>query len=173
MTACLAIEYDGGVLLACDSFLGTDDVRDETPSPKWWCAGPLVVGYAGGLTIPQAMARAPRAPRRRPGEPAEALVQRYAARLHAAHRAARVALDETDYVIAYAGVAWVVQPDASVARSARGYVAIGAGADYALGSLATTRGAPARRAKRALVAAARHCAQVAPPYRAVEVPHDR
>jgi len=175
MTVVVAVESPGGVLVGCDAFVGNADSRDVTVAPKWWRRAGLLIAYAGDILVPQVAACAPARFRRRVLESDADFVTRYARALREIHRERRVSFGQTDYLIAYRDGAYLVQSDATVVRSAHGYAAIGAGEDFALGSLATSEGRPPMaRVTAALEAAERHATQVARPWRfaALSAPQD-
>lgn len=173
MTVCIAIEHAGGVLVACDSFLGNFDERDVVAAPKWWRASGILIAYAGELRVPQLAAAAPKRLRHRRDESDAAYVGRYAEALRALHRARHVALSDTDYLLCYRGGAYVMQSDASLVRSGYGYAAIGeAGVLRALAYsfLREPDLPPRERAAAVLDAEARHFTRCVPPWRFVDLP---
>lgn len=68
------------------------------------------------------------------------------------------------FLVGYKGLLYAIEDDYQIARSQDGYMAVGSGRDYALGSLHSTGGPPHVRVQRALEAAAHHCAAVAAPF---------
>lgn len=177
MTVVVAVEHAGGVVLGCDSFLGSTSTNVTVDRPKWWANGSVIVAYAGSLRGAQ-VAEHWLAPFRRAkrGETDESyLVTCVSASIRAAHEEVGgdpeklVSENGSVYLVAYRGRAYLLQGDYSVAHAAHGYLAIGAGEDVALGAMAATDGQPARdRVQRALEASARHCPMVRAPFRVTE-----
>ncbi len=163
MTAVVAVEYEGGVVVGCDSAITTDDgTRDLIDEPKWWRRGAALVAYAGDLQTAQAIKTA--TVRHRPASRDPALYVGALA-LKARDEIKRLALSEdVSLLVALRGRVYVVELS-GFARSAHGYAAIGSGAPFALGSLASTKGDAHDRVTAALAAAARHSATCAPPFR--------
>lgn len=72
-------------------------------------------------------------------------------------------------LVAVRGRLYGCDPDNTITRTSDGYDAIGSGEDFALGSLASTKGMdPEGRVRLALAAAAHHCASVAEPFTVVK-----
>lgn len=166
MSVVVALEHAGGVTVACDSFLGNNDLQDKICAPKWWRAGQLLVAWAGDLKIPQIVEHAGWRMRQRKGEADQAFVRRYAERVRQVHLEKRVAIEATDYLLVYKGKCYVAQYDASLVRSGNGYAAIGVGDELALGALALSLAElpllePKKRLGKVLDAVLVHCTKVA------------
>lgn len=178
MTVIVAMEHPGGVTVACDSFLGNDDVRVEMVGPKWWKAGALLVAWAGGVKIPQVVEHAGWRMRQRKNEPDQAFVQRYAERIRAQHIEKRIACSESSYLLVYHGKCYEMETsDASLTRSGHGYAAIGHGEEYALGAMAYSLArepllGPQQRLEYVLDAVLLHCPKVAKDWHFEFVPTD-
>lgn len=162
MTCLVAIERAGRVWVGCDSFLGTDDVRDVVDRPKWFRRSGVLVGHAGSFRAAQVVEHGADFRRREKGEPEQAyLVGVVACSFRKALNAARVRLRTAEFLLAYRGKAYALQNDYSVVRSSHGYVTIGAGSDVANGAMAVLHEGDAREAvTRALAAAERHSTKV-------------
>lgn len=68
------------------------------------------------------------------------------------------------FLVGVQGRLFNIYDDLQVGESLHGYAAVGCGEDLALGSLHSTKGAPAKRVEQALEAAATHSAGVAAPF---------
>lgn len=172
MTVIVALEADGRVHVGTDSYVGTEEDRDRGVDPKWFelGSGAVLAAYAGDLRAAQVTRHHAkvRAPTTREREDPE----RYLTRVVVP--GVRRALDGegalarspssgesmgAELVLAFAGRAWVVQADFSLVRSARGYIAAGAGCYAALGALAALRAAHPRMAPPQMVMAALRAAE--------------
>ena len=156
MTAVVAVEHPGGVMVGCDAFQGSEAWRDRGTKPKWFKLGPyLLVGYAGSLRPIQVARGALKAAPRKAGESAET--------------------DEPpSYIVAYDGVAYMVDEDYALIRSAHGVASIGAGEDIAYGAIAAARKLrpemdPREQVRFALALAAEHRNFVCEPFRTTDV----
>ena len=74
------------------------------------------------------------------------------------------------FLVGVRGRLFVVESDYQVVEPAAPFAAIGSGAPYALGSLATSRGSPAARVRQALAVAERFSAGVRAPFRLLTSP---
>jgi ATP-dependent protease HslVU (ClpYQ) peptidase subunit len=74
------------------------------------------------------------------------------------------------FLVGVRGRLFIVESDYQVVEPVAPFAAIGSGAPYALGSLATSRGAPAARVKQALTVAERFCAAVRAPFPVLVAP---
>ncbi len=173
MTCVVAVEGPEGVWLGSDGRVTTDDAPETVDTwtrPKYFTRDDLVVGFAGKIGACQLAQYVAtwRGPKR--GEDSEAwLVRAVAPAIRAACRAHDM-LDadghmRADFLFCHRGRSWVLALDHSLVASRHGYAAIGAGASFALGSLASTTGQrPKDRARLALEAAERHAPSVARPF---------
>jgi hypothetical protein len=71
------------------------------------------------------------------------------------------------FLVGVRGRLFIVESDYQVVEPAAPFAAVGGGAPYALGSLATSKGTPAARLKKALEVAERFCVGVRAPFRTV------
>lgn len=170
MSVVVGVESVGGVWLASDAFIGGED-RDRIASKIWRTAHGIGVGSVGrhrtGQIAGHYLTAIP------PTSPAD--VERWAVsvlvpelrELVDEHGLEGDDGDDGPYtlLVAVCGQLWHVLGDFTVYRSTHGYGAIGSGAAYAYGSLATTDDVYSAedRARRAVVAASRHCSQVCEP----------
>lgn len=168
MTVVVAIESEGAVHVACDASITAGDSRETSAEPKWWQHHGVLVAYAGDLRAAM-IARDTHRRQRPPTVDSLAYVERLRERTRRAFKRERIAADAVHLLVALRGRAYVVASGV-VTRSEYGYCAIGTGAEYALGSLATSSGDPALRVRAAVDAAIRHSASCGGPVRTVEVP---
>lgn len=156
--------------LGSDSFSGTDTSRDLHPGPKWFrVGGPsgAVVGFAGAYRPAEVLRHHVHVRTPRPGEDPHAyLVTELAAAFRVQCRARSTSTRDVEFLVALRGHLYRLQSDFSVVPTARGFDAIGAGEDYALGALAalTPTGQPGRTLRRVLAAAAHVCPKVSAPF---------
>ncbi len=165
MTCIVALEADRGVWIGSDSYVGSDAVRD-TMGAKWFQRGPLLLASAGSIYAGQVAEFGVQFRVKRKHESdLEYIVLAVAEPLRAIHRAVGIKLDGDNFIAAYGGRAYWIGDDYGVHRSLFGYVCVGAGEQFASGSLATdTAMNPRARVLAALGAAAKHCSQVDPPF---------
>lgn len=168
MTLVIALEVPRGVLVACDSFLGTVTSRDVIDAPKWFKASSsLLVGYAGSVRAAQVAERAVRYRRQRKSEDDRGYLQAVVEAIREAHHAL---IDddsdpEAEYLLAYRGRAYTLQEGYGLTRSAYGFAAIGAASAEALSALhATADLAPRTRAERVMQSVGRVSQFVCEPY---------
>ena len=74
------------------------------------------------------------------------------------------------FLVGVRGRIFIVESDYQVIEPAAPFAAVGSGAPYALGSLATSKGSPVARVRQALSVAERFCAGVRPPFRVLVAP---
>lgn len=177
MTVIIAAESPTGVVLGCDSYLGSHGTRLAISRAKWFVNGPCILAFAGsvrGAQVAEHWLKPFRAPKR--NEPDESyLVTVVAASIRGAHEHVGgeaeklVEHNGAVFLVAFRGRVHLIQGDYSVARTRDGYAALGAGEDFALGALAATHGMPPRdRVRLALEAATRHCSHVSAPFHYTE-----
>lgn len=144
MTCVVGLEDKGVVWLGSDSYLGADDYRDILDRPKWFRKGPLVFAYAGDFRAAQILEHAILIRQPRKGEKQLSFLTNAVARamqdgmnVHGVHR--NNGEIGAGFLLVYGGLLYIVQEDFSVVRSRRGYAALGAGANYALGAIAALK----------------------------------
>jgi ATP-dependent protease HslVU (ClpYQ) peptidase subunit len=74
------------------------------------------------------------------------------------------------FIVGVRGRIFIVESDYQVVEPSAPFAAIGSGAPYALGALATSKGGPAARVRQALAVAERFCAGVRAPFRILVAP---
>lgn len=167
MTVVVAVECDAGVWLGCDSFAGTAESKTIVDTPKWFCLADVVFAYSGSFRAAQVVESSLKARKRRKNETPQRYIALIANAIRAAHGGEIPEADGTlgfSMLIVCDGKIYMLQSDYSVIRSAHRYAAIGAGDDFALGSLASTSAIPAEeRVNLALDAAIKHSPSVCGP----------
>lgn len=167
MTVIVAIENGHGAWIACDSHVGDGSYSERMTRPKWTERGRLLIAtcgpvQAGNIIEDCAPSRQPRS-----GETFEHfLTHAWAVPLRLKLEKLKLLTtmkDEFDALILYRGRVFRVDDHLGVYSVSGGYTAIGAGRDFALGSLASTSGDPRRRCDIAVMAAVAHSPIVRPP----------
>lgn len=182
MTCIVALEHDGKAYLGSDSFLGSALIKDQTDRPKFFKKGEgFYVAFAGGLRGAQIIEHGISFRKMRSNETEEAyLVTEVASKLQqqftkaGANIKSEDSVDhhDADFIICLNGKVFSLQDDYSVCRSNHGFVAVGAGQDFALGCLAAiyhTKQDPKKKIQRALEIAAAFSPQVCGPFHVIEV----
>lgn len=189
MTVIAALEVDAdektgkpaGVWVCCDACIGGEDWVDKLDRPKWSRHGPILVATSGDTRTGQVV-ESVRPKRRRKSEaddqaylirallePAAKMVKDLVVESEASDVGDK---KERDFnaLLVYRGCVYLVDLSFGIHRSAYRYNAIGAGAQAALGSLASTEGDPCKRIEKAVDAACRHCPSVKGRFPALFVP---
>lgn len=152
--------------MAADSIVVDDDGSKATcAQPKIWQLGSYLIGAAGSCGADGFMRYSFRPPVLSAKDPDATVVGRFGAELVRQAKEAAADLSETELVLGCAGRLY--RGDAASGylwRVAEPYTAIGSGAAWAHGSLASSAGTPRNRLRTALSAAERHCAYVAAPF---------
>jgi len=175
VTCIVAVEHAGAAWVGSDSFVGTEAWSDVTDRPKFFRRSGLLVAFAGSFRSANIFQHQVKFRSRRSGEDAHRYLVacvagaiREAFSKEGANLRRDGAADEADndWIVCADGKAWVIQPDYSVTRSARGFAAAGAGYAYALGALSAmpVTLSPRKRILRALAIAADWSPQVRPPF---------
>lgn len=179
MTCIVGIEHADGVVIGGDS-MGTSEWRKTIrEDPKVFTVGPYLIGSTGSPRSGQLLRYGLEV---KPPNADDDIDRFVATTFMEAVR--KVFIDggfetKTDngqaeggsFLLGVAGRLYNVQTDYQYSRSVTGYLAIGCGDDFALGSLYETgrQGRPPRvRVEYALQASAAYCAAVAPPFVIVE-----
>ena len=171
MTCIVGLEHDGTVTIGGDSAAAADDTVDVVDAAKVFRVGEYLIGYCESFRMGQLLAYRLRVPEQKCDDDLEHLatvfVDRVREVLHKGGVAKSTDSEEGNVgalLVGYRGRLYSIETDYSVLRSTRGYQAIGCGADFATGSIASTTGAPERRVKFALTIAATHSGPVLPPF---------
>lgn len=180
MTVLVAVEARTGVVLGWDSgcFDADDDDNagdcSDLVSHKGFVRSGVGIAFAGSLRCVQAAEQDLGVPQYVHGEDPCMWVGRHLLPQIKALGRRHAELGEQGWctaIVAVAGAAIAIYPDWSVHRSPYGYVVQGSGSAYAHGAVAALDWIPPKgRVKRAIGAAARHCASVSEPVHTVWVP---
>jgi ATP-dependent protease HslVU (ClpYQ) peptidase subunit len=175
VTCIVGIQHEGRVLIGGDSCgAGPGWANKVRAEPKVFRNGPYVMGFTTSFRMGQLLRYA-----LKPPTPTRDL-DRFMVTTFV--DAVRTCLKEggwarKDYereeggqfLVGVTGRLYAIHSDYQVARTARGYDAVGCGQDYALGSLhATGTGEPRRRIRQALQAAADMSGGVCAPFHVLE-----
>lgn len=171
MTCIAGIEHGGRVWIGGDSagVAGWDlTVRSDA---KVFTKGPMIFGFAGSFRVGQLLRYKLAIPANHLDDDMEWLVGPFidAVRQCIKDNGVGEVKDGADrtagvFLVGYRGCLYSVQSDYQVGRSALPFDAMGCGDHLALGSLATSKGAPATRLKAALTAAEMFSAGVRGPF---------
>lgn len=137
MTVIIGIERAGAVWLAGDLEAAGDNISFPQKHPKVFVRQGIVFGFSTSFRFGQLLQFTLKIPEPVPSDGIlEWLVMVLIPEL-------KVTLSNADYkdpfdcLIGVSGELYILQPDFSVIRSAHGYAAIGSGAEFALGCVAT------------------------------------
>lgn len=178
MTVCVGLEHDGRVVIGTDSYIGNSDNKGSIDRPKVFRMGKVAIAYAGGLRVPQILQHTLKVPRYSEAKSSlwTVSLSEQVRRILVEHGAVGQNSDDghtssADMLIAVGGKVYTLQGDFAIFRVQSGYAAIGAGANYALGSLFSSEHLtdPVERVRLALMAAGQFSPSVCAPYWAVEV----
>lgn len=170
MTLVCAVEFQGGTVVACDSYNGSDELRDVMDRPKWVRNGPVLIACSGSQRAMQVAQYATKFRYPKKGEEDLAYL------IDAVAEPIREAIDDADAadgecglgsIVVFRGRAYLIDEAFGVTRSSYGYCAIGAGACYALALLGYTGTLKMDAKTRALTAlewVERHCSLVSRPF---------
>jgi hypothetical protein len=179
MTCIVGVEHADGVVIGGDSMCISGWRKTTREDPKVFTVGPYLIGSTGSPRSGQLLRY--RLEVGAPDDPHD--IDRFVATTFM-EAVRKVFIDggfetKTDngqaeggsFLLGIAGQLYNIQTDYQYARSVTGYLAIGCGDDFALGSLYETgrQGWPPKiRVESALKASAAHCAAVAPPFVIIE-----
>lgn len=179
VTCCVGIELaDRKVVLVADSSVSDDDETDLLVEPKVWLQAGYGWAYAGDVCVQDVFkcadipTFAENGPAGYVGAVKPRIVQEVIPTLRHTLQAVGMTKEdapEFELLLAAGGELYHVDETFAVTRSPYGYNAIGSGAAYARGALATCRRLSKTRALAALLAAERHHAHVRGPYRSITV----
>lgn len=171
MTCIVGLEHPDGVTIGGDSAAAVDDSVDVVEAPKVFKVGEYLIGYCESFRMGQLLAYRLRVPEQKCADDLEHLatvfVDRVREVLHKGGVAKTTESEEGNVgalLVGYRGRLYSVETDYAVLRSARGYQAIGCGADFAIGSIGSTAGPAEKRVRLALTMAATHSGPVLPPF---------
>lgn len=176
MTVIAALEYDGGVIVGCDTFLGFDFCSAPMDRPKWTVHGKVLIGTAGAVRSGQIAESVPLRGKPKKGENdidflRRALVEPIRRALHKAGALnAGPHQNTTDLtaLIALHGRVYQLDEQLGLSRNACGYNAVGAGTMAAMAAFSATKGtkfsSPEKRMQKVLEASAEHTPFVSGPF---------
>jgi 20S proteasome alpha/beta subunit len=174
MTVIVGLETENGVIIGGDSATvsSIEFTIAKTESKKVFRVGEFLIGCAGSFRMMQVLRYGFKADKQNPELMSD---EEYLAIVFT--RALRDCFEDNAYrdfesnegggefLLGYNGNLYVVCPDYQVNRSSNGFNAVGGGATYALGSLATSEGhEPMERVKKALEVSAHLSAGVRGPF---------
>jgi len=178
MTCIVGVRQGGKVYVGGDSagVAGWDvTVRVD---PKVFVNGPYAMGFTSSFRLGQLLQfrlklpEPPRSPKRLYAFMVNEFVEATRECLKTGGVATREKEAEAGgtFMVGVRGRLFIVESDYQVVEPAPAFAAIGSGAPYALGSLATSRGSPVARARQALAVAERFCIGVRAPFRVLSAP---
>lgn len=163
MTCIVAIEDGSRSWIAADTGVTSGDGAKDNAKGKAWIHEPsgVAFGVAGNLSLCQAVRYGIRVPKPSPKMSGmEWCVRRLVPAIRRAlgdsPQVDENGLIEMHMVVAVRGEVYEIDPSLAVTRSPRGYTSIGSGADFAHGSLFSTKKQPPKR--RACLAVESACA---------------
>lgn len=175
MTAIVGLKHAGRVYIGADS-AGVDDMLSVTvrADTKVFRVGPYVMGFAGSFRMGQLLHHTLK-PTPPPATRLERhMVATFIPEVLACLKAGKWLLNEDGrreggfFLVGVSGRLFGVECDFQVGEARDDYMAIGCGADLALGSLYGSKGKlPRARIRAALEAAAHHSAGVTGPFKIV------
>lgn len=172
MTCIVGLEFDGRIWMGCDSAAVGPNMIYPTSLSKVFTVGGILIGYTSSFRMGQLLQYKLEVPPHDDGVDditylATSFVDAVRDCLQAGGFATRENEAETggNFLVGYHGRLYEVCSDYQVNSTRRGYMAIGAGEEYALGSLHTTddHWSPVQRIVFALQAAADWNHYVLPP----------
>lgn len=169
VTAVFAFRHAGGVTIASDSLISDDACVYVEDVPKYWRAGRLVIGAAGGVRATILAQAIPPLRAQRASETDHVyLTTVLAEAVRAMCAAAECKTGDLSLVVIHRGQPWVVDDDLGVMSPASGFVSIGSASHVVHGALAwslrhSPELAPQARAESILALAKEHCVGVGGP----------
>ncbi|CAB5218000.1 hypothetical protein UFOVP209_39 [uncultured Caudovirales phage] len=179
MTCIVGLEHDGGVIIGGDAAAIEDLRLTIRTDPKVFTNGDYLIGFCDSYRMGQLLQYRLNVPKQKAdtttfAHMATTFIDAVRKTFHQGGYARTSDGEEVGgvFLCAYAGRLFCIDEDHHIGTSALGYEAIGCGADYALGSLYTTRTNPDARARvqTALEAAALHSAGVCAPFTILNQP---
>lgn len=174
MTCIVGLVDSGKVYLGADSFGGSEHRRVIRADEKVFSVGEFLFGYTSSFRMGQLLRFSLAVPEQPAGmDDFHFLVTTFIQAVRDCLKAGGYAKkkDEEEsagqFIFAYRGGLYEVDSDYQVGISVQPYVAVGAGAEFALGALYALDGlgySPEMIISTALQAAAEHCAYVAEPF---------
>lgn len=177
--SCIAgIRQAGKVFLGADSAGVNGWQITIRADQKVFISGEYLMGFTGSFRLGQLLQYKLQLPK--PPETASKLypfmVNEFVDATRACLKTCGVATKENEaerggtFLVGVRGRLFLIEADYQVAETADAFIAVGCGAPYALGSLATSSGSPPARIKRALLTAQHFCMGVRGPFRVLTAP---
>lgn len=171
MTVVAALVHDHHVWMGGDSAAVDGDDLTIHARPKVWERDGILFGYCESFRLGQLLEYRLRLPEQRCADDLEYLATVFVDEIRKViHKGGLKSDEETlpgSLLIGYRGGLYGIESDLAVIAIDT-YAAVGCGAPYALGSLASTSGDPHQRLAAALAAADRHCIGVARPFTIID-----
>lgn len=182
MTCIVGIEHEYGVLLGADSAGVAGYTITVRADEKVFTVGPYVMGFTGSFRMGQLLRYHLEPPVPGPDDLAD--MDRFIATKfidavrHTLKEGGFTRLDNSQeeggtFLLGIAGLLYYIGEDFQFGRATHGFQAVGAGDEFALGSLHTTASSGRSawdRAELALSAAAALCGYVVPPFNILDIP---
>jgi len=183
MTCIIGLIADDTIYLGTDSAVSADQRIHTLLDKKIFKKGPYGVGFAGSLRVGQIIKyrmRTPTLKKNSAKNPTKILVINFVDAMRKALKDAGASREvdgreeeqDSDFIIAFQNRLFVIDSGYSVCEAKDKYIAIGSGADYALGSLYSTNGgifSPEERIQLALEVSAHFCTDVAGPFEIIKI----
>lgn len=171
MTCIVGLEHEGGVTIGGDAAAVDEPHVTVRSEAKVFARGEYLVGFAESFRAGQLIRYGLNVG---PQTCEDDLEHMATAFVDALERCLKPLGEEeaVQLLVAYRDALYYVDPDLHVGRAACGYEAIGLGAPFALGSLATSFGSPFARVHGALMASQRHCTAVRQPFTILDQPKE-
>lgn len=178
MTCIVGLRHGNKAYLGGDSagIAGWDlTVRAD---PKIFVSGPYAIGFTTSFRLGQLLQfrlKLPKPPRAQK-QLYPFMVSEFVEATRECLKTGGVATREKEaeqggtFLVGVHGRLFIIEADYQLVEPAAPFAAVGSGAPYALGSLATSRGAPLSRVQKALSVAERFCAAVRGPFRVLVAP---
>lgn len=175
MSCVVGIVRRGGILIGADMYSCRENrVITNIDQKVFNIQDKMLIGYSGHRRAGQVVEQELHVPRKRKAwTDMQFLTKSILPQIARSIRKHRLYEDDTkktppdiNFLVAYMGILYRVEPDLAISIPKDGYDAIGAGEEYALGSLFSTRRqrSPEKRIQVALQASAKHCPWVSDGY---------
>lgn len=172
MTCIVGLEHESGVTIGGDAAAVDEHHVTVRSDAKVFKRGEYLVGFADSYRAGQLLAYRLNVPPQVGEDDFEHMATAFV-------DAVKRCLAEDDeaeaglFLVGYRGALYYVDADLHVGRAACGYEAIGLGAPFALGSMASSFGSPFARVHGALAASQRHCTAVRQPFTILDLPKEQ
>lgn len=182
MTVIIALENeeDKKVYLGGDSYCSSGIILDKCDTPKVFKIGPFGVGVCGSVKAEQILVKVLKQATKNKKKFSREWIENELTKLVWKEMEKSGVLgpegrmpDDSSFIIAYDGKAYIFQSDFSIIRSPRGYQAIGAGTSFAKGAMEVLHKekslSPEEKVRRGLEASENLCALVMGPFTIIAV----